>query len=144
MMYGNDRGSMREVFLRAWQKHRDQQPLEGVERLIVDIALHHPEYQRLLETPDTAHKDYLPELGESNPFMHMGLHIAIQEQLSVDRPQGIRTVYQKLIALLGDAHMAEHAMMDCLAEILWQAQRDGRAPDQDTYLTNLERLANPG
>lgn len=140
-MYSNDRNRMREVFCRAWRNFKEQRPLEGIERIIVDTALKHPEYQALLDAPDAPDRDYLPELGESNPFMHMGLHIAIVEQLSVDQPPGIRDLYQQLSRQLNDAHAVEHAMMECLAETLWHAQRDARAPDQNAYLDCLRRLA---
>jgi hypothetical protein len=144
-MYSADRNKMRDVFFRAWRQHQEQRPLEGIERVIVDIALKHPEYQALLETPDTVgDRDYTPELGESNPFMHMGLHIAIVEQLSIDQPSGIRGLYQQLLTRLADPHAVEHLMMECLAETLWQAQRDGRAPDQNAYLDCLRRLAERG
>ncbi|HEY8553673.1 MAG TPA: DUF1841 family protein [Burkholderiales bacterium] len=140
-MYGSDRQELREVFFRAWRKHRNGEPLEGVETLIVDVALRHPEYHALLDDPERhAGRDYLPELGETNPFMHMGLHIALLEQLSIDHPPGVRSYYQTLRAKIPDPHVAEHAMMECLAEAVWQAQRSGRDLDAETYTRCLQEL----
>ncbi|MFL6652461.1 MAG: DUF1841 family protein [Sulfurifustaceae bacterium] len=139
-MYGNDRAEMREVFFRAWRHYRENLPLQGVEKVVVDVAREHPEYHALLET-GSGDRDYLPELGESNPFLHMGLHVAIAEQLAIDQPPGVRRCYQQLRERLPDAHAVEHAMMECLGETVWRAAREQRVPDQAAYLRCLDRLA---
>jgi len=129
MYGGQDRGETREVFFRAWGAYREGRPLEGVEKLIVQVAQRHPEYHSLLEEPEAAReRDYFPESGETNPFLHLGMHIAIEEQLSIDQPQGIRDCYQKLLARLPDEHAAQHRMMECMGEMLWQASRGAGAP----------------
>jgi hypothetical protein len=140
-MFSNDRNQMRQVFLQAWGKHNENQELEPLEQLIVSILNQHPEYQALLENEDKAlDRDYLPESGETNPFLHMGMHIAIHEQLSTDRPMGIAALFQQLVMQAGDPHEAEHHVMDCLGEMLWRAQRDGRMPDEQGYLACLRNL----
>jgi hypothetical protein len=140
-MFSNDRNQMRQVFLQAWKKHNKNQDLEPLEELIVSILGQHPEYQPLLENEDKVlARDYLPESGETNPFLHMGMHIAIHEQLSTDRPTGIAGLFQQLVMQAGDPHMAEHQVMDCLGEMLWRAQRDGRIPDEQGYLDCLRNL----
>lgn len=143
MLLGQGRRQTREVFFRAWAKHREHQPLEGVESLIVAVALRHPEYHALLEHPvHVEDRDYLPEGGQMNPFLHMGMHIAIEEQLALDQPRGIRAQYQRLRARLADEHAAQHHIMECLGEWLWRAGRDGAAPPPETdYLDCLARLA---
>lgn len=141
MFAPSDRRAMREVFFRAWQRHRRGEPLEGIERLVVEVARQHPEYHALLEDPDRYRdRDYLPALGETNPFLHMGMHLAIAESLTLDRPRGVREHYRQLLARLVDEHAAQHRMMECLAEMLWQAQRAGTAPDERRYLDCLARL----
>lgn len=140
-MFGNDRNQMRQVFLRAWEKHNKNLKLEPLEELVVSILGQHPEYQPLLENEDKAlSRDYLPESGETNPFLHMGMHIAIQEQLGTDRPAGIVDIYKQLIARTGDAHAADHAVMECLGEVLWQAQRSNNMPNDAAYLDCLRKL----
>jgi Domain of unknown function (DUF1841) len=140
-MYGADRSQLRDVFFRAWRKHRENQPLEGVERIIVDIAQHHPEYHAVLDAPqEQAERDYAPSIGATNPFMHMALHIAIVEQLSIDQPPGVRRYFRELATHLPHAHAAEHAMMECLSETLWRAQQAGQPLDQAAYLDCLDRL----
>jgi len=142
-MFSNDRNQMRQVFIDAWQKHNNSHPLEPLEEVIVNIVAQHPEYHALLEDPDaTVDKDYLPESGETNPFLHMGMHIAIHEQLSTDRPQGIAALFQELIIQAGDVHHAEHQVMECLGEMLWQAQRDQRMPDEVAYLDCMRKVMN--
>jgi hypothetical protein len=138
----NDRGATREVFFRAWRNHLDQKPLEGVERLLVQIALRHPEYQALLEDPQShLERDYAPALGETNPFLHMAMHLAIEEQLTLDEPRGIRDVYQAMRARLPDEHEAQHRMMGCLAESIYQMQRRQRDFDAAAYIECLTRRA---
>lgn len=142
-MYGTDRAELRDVFFRAWRKHRTGIPLEGVESLIVDTALRHPEYRAILDQPERqADRDYPAALGETNPFAHMGLHIAVAEQLSIDQPPGIRDYFQRLRGRFADPHAAEHAIMECLAETLWQAQQAGQPPDQRAYADCLRRLVD--
>jgi hypothetical protein len=142
MLFGNDRDRLREFYCQAWACHRQGQTLEALQAQIVAVVEQHPEYHPLLENPEQAlGKDYLPELGETNPFLHMGMHLAIQEQVSSDRPAGIRALYSTLLEKLGDAHQLEHRFMECLAEMFWQAQKDGINPDEQHYLECLGTLA---
>ncbi len=141
-MFGNDRNALRQYYVDVWQKAQNNQPLEPLEKVIADVITQHPEYQNILNASDTAlGKEYPPEMGESNPFMHMGMHIAIHEQLGSNRPTGIRDLYQQITNRCGDSHEAEHQMMECLAEMMWQAQRAGKAPDEKHYLKGLKKLA---
>ena len=140
-MFGNDRNKLRQYYIDVWNKAQNNQPLEPLEKIIAQVVELHPEYQSIFSDTDKAlGKEYLPEAGESNPFMHMGLHIAIHEQLNANRPTGIRNIYQQIVSRYGDAHEAEHQMMECLAEMMWQAQRQGTAPDENIYLKKLKKL----
>lgn len=140
-MFGNDRNQIRHAYTEAWRRHRHDEPLEPLQEMIVGVVALHPEYHALLEDPDASlDRDWLPEHGEANPFLHMGMHIAIQEQLSTNRPAGIVDLYRQVIGQLGDAHAADHAVMECLGEVLWQAQRDNRVPDDIAYLECLRKL----
>jgi hypothetical protein len=109
--------------------------------LIADVIALHPEYQPLLQHADAALGFDTPSMGE-NPFLHMGLHLAVREQLSIDRPPGIRELRGTLAAKLGDEHAAEHALMESLAETLWEAQRAGLAPDERAYLERARKRAS--
>ena len=144
MLFGNDRNQLRALYFESWRKHQSGEPLEPLEKQIVAVIAQHPEYQRYLDDyEDALTMDFLPEMGETNPFLHMGLHIAIHEQLSTDRPSGIIGIYQQLQLRYGDTHAAEHQMIDCLAETLWEAQRNGKAPDEKRYLARLRKLIEP-
>jgi len=142
-MFGNDRNEMRKVFYIAWQNFKSNAALQPLEQMIVAIIQQHPEYHSLLSDESTIDKDYTPEMGQTNPFLHMSMHISIQEQLSTGRPDCIQTIYQKLSNKLNDAHLAEHEMMECLGEMLWQAQRDNVEPNEQTYINCLNRLISP-
>lgn len=141
-MFGQDRSQLRHLFFAAWHKYLAQQPLDPLEQLIATIVQQHPEYHALLEDETTnLDKDYTPEMGQTNPFLHMAMHIAIQEQLATQRPDGITERYQKLMQIYKDAHAVEHQMMECLAEMMWQSQRDGALPDEAAYLKCLQQQA---
>lgn len=140
-MYGNDRGQMRRIFLEAWRKAQAGEVLQPMEALIADLVGQHPEYHGLFKDGELAQgKDFSPDLGETNPFLHLSLHISLKEQLGTDRPAGIRVEYQRLLKRWGDAHEVEHKLMECLAALLWQAQRNGQAPDEQSYLDCVRRL----
>ena len=109
----------------------------------VQVLLRHPEYHPVLEQSEAAReRDYFPEAGETNPFLHLGMHIAIEEQLSIDQPPGIRGLYQKLLSRYPDEHAVQHHMMECLGEMLWQASRQKTAPQETVYFDCLRRLTS--
>jgi hypothetical protein len=135
------RSSLRRMYVEAWRKHRESMPIEPVEDQIIRVIELHPEYARVLETGDAAlDRDYTPEQGQTNPFLHMGLHLAIREQVATNRPTGIAVVHRALVTKLGDAHEAEHAMIEQLGAALWNAQRAGLPPDEAAYLESLRKL----
>ncbi|MEE8119559.1 MAG: DUF1841 family protein [Gammaproteobacteria bacterium] len=141
-MFGSDRGQLRRQFVEAWEKIQQNRPLSELEALITDIIALHPEYHDLLGGgEDTLDLDWQPEQGETNPFLHMAMHIAIREQLGANRPAGIREVHAQLAARHGDTHAAEHVMLEALGETLWEAQRSGLPPDETLYLERLRKLA---
>ncbi|MBU0654223.1 MAG: DUF1841 family protein [Gammaproteobacteria bacterium] len=139
-MFGNDRDSMRRYYLQCWQKRKQQQPLDALEQQVARVIEEHPEYHALLEqTGKALQREYLPESGETNPFLHMGLHLGIREQVATDRPAGIAAIYQRLATRHGVLE-AEHRMMECLIESIWLAQRNQAAPDEAAYLECLKTL----
>ena len=141
-MYGTDRDAMRRIFVEAWRKAGNDEPLQPLERLIAEVIAEHPEYHELLvDTDGGVGRDFPPELGETNPFLHLGLHLGIREQLAADRPPGVRNLYRRILQRAGGAHEAEHRIMECLGRSLWEAQRAGRMPDEATYLDCLRTLA---
>ena len=138
-MFNPTREQLRRFFCEAWRKHRERLPLDGAEVTAADLITEHPEYHALLEAPEAAvEKEFTPENGQTNPFLHLSLHLAIAEQISIDQPPGIRAAYQALRQRL-EVHDAEHAVMECLGETLWKAQRAGTAIDTAGYLACLRR-----
>jgi hypothetical protein len=139
-MFNPSREQVRNFFFGAWRKYRDGQPLEGLETVAVEVMLRHPEYHHVLDDPDRFLKrEYAPEDGGTNPFLHMSLHVAIEEQLAIDQPPGIRAEFERILAARGDRHDALHAVLDCLGEVVWAAQRARSAPDGEAYLECLRR-----
>ena len=142
-MFSPSRDQARQLFFDAWQKYQRREMLSAMEDIVLEVILLHPEYQRALEMPERyQHKDYLPEMGDINPFLHMSMHVAVKEQLSIDQPSGIRQRFQRLLLKTGDEHVATHQLMECLAEMIWRAQRDQQALDATVYFECLDRQEN--
>jgi hypothetical protein len=140
LIFGQDRNELRQMYADAWQKHCDDAPMSPLEAQIADVVAMHPEYQAGIAS-GALDEDYTPDGGKTNPFLHMGLHLGVREQLATNRPAGIRAVYETVAARAGDTHAAEHQMIECLAETLWEAQSANRPPDEQKYLERLQRLA---
>ena len=135
------RDEIRRMYQQVWQKMLQGSVLEPMESLIAEVIEIHPEYQSLLEGEEGLERlEYSPDQGATNPFLHMGMHIALREQASTDRPPGLGQIYAGLVGTRG-VHEAEHAMMECLGESLWRAQRDNQPPDEAAYLECLKKIA---
>jgi hypothetical protein len=136
-----DRDSSRRFFLEVWKKHKAGLTLQALEKLVLGVLQEHPEYHVLLQQEEhILTREFTPEAGVTNPFLHMGMHIAIREQVASDRPSGIAGIYQQLAISAASRHDSEHRMMECLGEILWRAQRDNTLPDEIAYLECLKKL----
>ena len=140
MIFGSDRNELRQMYVDAWQKCSAGEPLSPLESQIAQVIQDHPEYQPAV-TGETLDETYTPEGGKTNPFLHMGLHLALREQIATNRPAGITQAFESLQTKTGDRHAAEHQALDCLAEALWTAQNNNTAPDEQAYLESLRRLA---
>lgn len=142
-MFDTNRTDVRQFYLATWRKHLQQHPLEGVEALALPIMLAHPEYHALFALGDAVmDKDYLPESGITNPFLHMSLHLALTEQLSIDQPPGVRAYFDRLVLLHQDVHATQHVMLECLAEMIWQAQRYVTGYDVQVYFNCLDNKSS--
>jgi hypothetical protein len=139
MMFGQNRQQLRQFYHDAWQKKSENQSLSALEATVVQVINEHPEYHSIFNTDASLELEYFVEQGQTNPFLHMGLHISLHEQISTDRPFGIRTLYQQLQAKYVDTHSTEHHMMECLTESLWLAQRNNQAPSELAYLDALKK-----
>jgi hypothetical protein len=139
-VFAPSRDEARRFLVDAWRKSRAGEPLSALERAAAELIAMHPEYHAMLDAP-SAHvdRDYLPEQGDINPFLHLSLHLAVAEQLAIDQPRGIVAHFERLRTARGDAHAALHAIVECLGETLWQAQRLGGGPDASVYLGCLEQ-----
>ena len=139
-MFTPSRDEARRFLAGAWAKYRAGAPLSALEGRVVGIVALHPEYHALLEDVERhVDRDWKPEDGATNPFLHLSLHLAVAEQLAIDQPPGIRAEYERLATSHGDAHAALHDVLECLGETVWQAQRTGGTPDGSFYLECLKR-----
>jgi hypothetical protein len=140
LLFNPSRDEARNFLFETWRKRREGSLLTPLEDLAAQLIEKHPEHHGLLSKPENFQdQDYLPEHGATNPFLHLMMHLTIEEQISIDQPPGIRAHFERLTRKYASEHEAQHAMMECLGEMLWQAQRNRTTPDATIYLTCLER-----
>ncbi len=140
-MFNPTRDQVRAFFRDTWQKYSRNAPLEGLETTAIGILLDHPEYHALLGEHASEPLSANPETPTPNAFLHLSMHLALEEQYGIDQPAGVRSAIDALRSRLG-VHEAMHAAMESLGEMMWTAQRNGTAPDADTYLDSLRRRAS--
>lgn len=137
-MFNPSKDEVRQFFCQAWQKFQARQPLTALESLAADWIVEHPEYHAELNDLDAAlGRDYSVEQGRSNPFLHLSMHLSIEEQVSIDQPPGIRQAFAQLAQRLDSRHEAMHQVMECLGEALWRAQRDQMPIDAQAYIDSV-------
>lgn len=138
-LYNPSRDQARQFLFDTWAKFKQQSPLTDLEKIALEVIQMHPEYHAVLNAPErTMHQQYFPEMGETNPFLHLSLHLSIIEQISINQPIGISLIYNKLLQQYQDQHLAQHDVMDCLAETIWYSQRNNEPLDSTHYLNLLE------
>lgn len=143
-MFNPTRDQAREFLFDLWDKHRAGAALTPLESLALSVVFEHPEYHAVLDDRSRyLERDWKPEGGETNPFLHLQMHLAIEEQVSIDQPPGIRAAVEALARRHDDAHAARHDVMDCLAEMIWNVQRHGGAFDNAAYLDCLAKKRQP-
>ena len=142
-MYGSlTSGEVRSFFLATWKKRFFSHSLTPIEQVAVGWISLHPEYHDLMDRRDAIEQEYTPQRGETNPFLHLSMHLAISEQVAADSPRGIKDAYHFLIRELGSEHAASHEIMECLGEVLWRSQRSRRPIDFARYESCIKRLGN--
>ena len=138
-MFNPSRDQVRSFFIDTWRKYQAKEVLTPMETIAADIIAHHPEYHTVVEDPEAIDRDFPPESGQINPFLHLSLHLAIEEQLSIDQPPGVRAAFEAACARRGDRHDAMHDALECLGEMLFNAQRNGTPPDGVAYVSALRK-----
>ncbi|NMG76044.1 DUF1841 family protein [Aromatoleum diolicum] len=140
-MFNPSRDQVRTFFIESWRKYRAKEVLTPLEHIASDLILLHPEYQTLLEDPDSVTRDFSPDEGQINPFLHLSLHLAIEEQLSIDQPPGLRAAFEACQNRHGNRHDALHDVLECLGETMFDAQRNRAQPDGAAYVSRVLRRA---
>ena len=136
-MFSQDRKKQRDFLAKSWQKYTSNKPLEPLEKQLVSIIEIHPEYHDLIRNIES---EYFPEQGKVNPFLHINLHLALRDQLSLNQPKGVKEVHQKLSNQYKDSHEVEHLMMECIAEMIYISQKNNTAMDHENYLKRIKSM----
>jgi hypothetical protein len=141
-MFTPSQADVRRFFCSVYAKARSGQALEAIEIIASQWMDEHPEYHADFADADAAlEKMYDVEAGNTNPFLHLSMHLSISEQCSIDQPHGIRQAVELLTARRNSLHDAHHEAMDCLGQMVWESQRAGRPPDGDAYIACVQRRA---
>lgn len=139
-MFDPTRDQARRFFIEAWRKHLARDVVSPLEDAAIRLVALHPEYHGLLAEGEAAlQREWTPESGEANPFLHLSLHLAVEEQLSIDQPPGLRAAFEALLARRGDRHEALHDVLECLGETMWRAQKSQSPPDGEAYVECVRR-----
>jgi hypothetical protein len=137
-LYNPSRDQARQFLFDAWAKFKQNLLLTDLEKIAIEVMQMHPEYHYILDAPERyMHEQYFPEMGTTNPFLHLSLHLSVIEQISINQPIGIAPIYAQLCQQHNDSHLAQHDILDCLAETIWQAQRNNAPLDAENYLDLL-------
>ena len=136
-MFSSDRSTQRKFLAKSWEKYKTNQLLEPLELQLANIIAKHPEYQEIINNLDT---EYFPEQGKINPFLHINLHLSLQDQLDLDQPKGVKEIYNSLVKKMKDTHQVEHIMMEHIAEMIFMSQKNNKPMDQEQYLRSLKEL----
>jgi len=138
MLYTQNRDEQRKFLANAWQKFLDKKLLDPLEDQLTKVIEIHPEYHQLIQDIES---DYFPEQGEVNPFLHINLHLALREQLSINQPIGIKDYYQRLLSKVKDPHEVEHKIMDCIAQMIFSSQKNNQPMDHQAYIECLKSIS---
>jgi hypothetical protein len=136
-VFTTDRLKQRKFLAQAWEKYNSNHVLEPLELQLAKIIERHPEYQEFIKNLDT---EYFPEQGKTNPFLHINLHLALQDQLGLDQPKGIKKIYSQLLKKIKDTHQVEHIMMEQIAEMIFNSQKYNKTMNLEYYLESLNEL----
>jgi hypothetical protein len=140
-MFNPSKEQVREFFCQVWKKQQESGVLTPLESIAARWVVEHPEYHNLLNQPEEAlHADYSVEKGQTNPFLHLSMHMSLSEQIQINQPVGIRDIGRELMIRLDSEHAAHHQMMECLGAVLWESAQLGKEPDIEKYLESLNQL----
>ncbi len=138
-MFGQDIQALRTVYFDAWEKFNQQAILSPLEHIITQAISTHPEYHDFFS--DRKNVNHTLTHSDGTPhFFHLGLHVALGEQLQADRPKGIKKIYTKLMGLYFDPIEVEHKMIHCLMAFLVESAQHPNQPNEKNYLAKLEKL----
>lgn len=137
-MFNPTRDQVREFFITTWQKHLDKSVLSPIEATALKWILEHPEYHALLSSQEAKQQDFTVNGGQVNPFLHLSMHLAIEEQVSINSPTGIKAIFEQL-SQRRNPHDAMHEIMECLGQVLWESQRLGTPLNNELYIDLLQQ-----
>ena len=131
----------RQVFWDAWQRAKDNLPLDAMQVRIARVIEMHPEFHHYFDDMERfLERDFHVDDG-MNPYLHLSLHLALEEQIATRQPPEVGSALEHLMTAKGiGRHDALHFILEILAESVYFAQREGKEPDVLLYLTRIREL----
>jgi len=131
----------RQIFWDAWQRAKDNLPLDAMQVRIARVIEMHPEYHHFFnDMEDFLERDFQVDDG-MNPYLHLSLHLALEEQIATRQPPEVGNAIEYMMTTKGiDRHAALHSVLEILAESVYFSQREGKDPDVLQYLTRVREL----
>ncbi len=131
----------RQIFWDAWQKAQADLPLNALEVRIARVIAMHPEYHHFFDDmEDFLERDFQLDDG-MNPYLHLSLHLAIEEQLATKHPpEAAKLMELQMMTLKKDRHEVIHMILEVLAESVYESQRTGKELDPIAYAGQLRVL----
>ncbi|AGF49226.1 DUF1841 family protein [Candidatus Kinetoplastidibacterium galati] len=138
-MFNPSLDQARYFFIEVWNKHKLSKTLTPIEKTTIACILEHPQFYKDLDNKESIKNSYNSNFPESNPFLHLSMHLAISEQLLIDQPCGIKAAYNKLITS-NDPHTAIHKIIKCLTLTIQYSQTHRLELDSNKYMNLIKDL----
>jgi hypothetical protein len=132
----------RERIHSIWElaKNGNLDILTGEEGRYAEVMLEHEEeYFNQFEMADlTYNYQYDPDT-EENPFLHIALHVVVENQLEAGQPTEVYQFYDSMRKRKCSHHDAIHLIAALLAPLIVIALQRNGAPDEELYRSLLRK-----
>ncbi len=127
-------GSQKKRVQEVWGKIKEEKELSPEDKKLAKILLEHEEYSNLWDAISSHPKKRAEQI---NPYLHVYLHIAIENQIGEENPRQVgRYVSQSI-----DKHKAIHEIIAIFSEHLFEALKYRKPLDRLKYIQRLNEMS---
>ena len=128
----------REIMCSIWERFQRGLTLPEEEH-IAGALREHDEYKSAWEAGSAAPDEHCTVNG-ANPFLHVHIHVAVENQLRGGDPPGVSVVLGELQRKGIDRHEAIHMIGSVLINEIYEIMGAHRPFDRARYLKGLDNL----